>query len=50
MRLHSFPERRRAKNMANQSRMQLSLLDMEPHELLLIAVAIKNAAQGEYMM
>ena len=35
----SFPERRRANNMANQSKMQLSLLDMEQRELLLIAVA-----------
>ena len=35
----SFPERRRAKNMANQSKMQLSLLDMEQRESLLIAVA-----------
>ena len=35
----SFPERRRAKKMDNQSKMQLGLLDMEQHELLLIAVA-----------
>ena len=34
----SFPERRRAKKMDNQSKMQLCLLDMEQHELLLIAV------------
>ena len=38
----SFPERRRVKNMANQSKMQLSLLDMEQHELLLIVVAHKR--------
>ena len=37
----SFPERRRAKKMDNQSEMQLFLLDMEQHELLLIAVAHK---------
>ena len=37
----SFPERRRAKKMDNQSKMQLYLLDMEQHELLLIAVAHK---------
>ena len=38
----SFTERRRAKNMANQSNMQLSMLDIEQHELLLlIAVAHK---------
>ena len=35
----SSPERRRAKNMANQSKMQLSLLDIGQHELLLIVVA-----------
>ena len=35
----SFPERHPAKNMANQSKLQLSLLDMEQHELLLIAFA-----------
>ena len=35
----SFPERRRAKKMDNQSKMQLCLLDMEQLELLLIAVA-----------
>ena len=34
-----FPERRRAMKMDNQSKMQLCLLDMEQHELLLIAVA-----------
>ena len=34
----SFPERHRAKNMANQSKMQLSLLDLEQRELLLITV------------
>ena len=36
-----FTESRRAKNMANQSKMQLSLLDIEQHELLLISVAHK---------
>ena len=35
----SFPERRRAKNMDNQSKIQLCLLDMKQNELLLIAVA-----------
>ena len=35
----SFNERIRVKNMANQSKMQLSLLDMEKYELLPIAVA-----------
>ena len=33
--------RGRAKNMANQSNMQLSMLDIEQHELLLNAVAHK---------
>ena len=37
----SFPERRRAKKMDNQSKMQLCLLDMEQLELLLIAAAHK---------
>ena len=37
----SFPERRRAKNMDNQSKMHLFLWDVEQHELLLIAVAHK---------
>ena len=45
MRLHSLllnvRRRRRAKTLANQSKMQLSLLDMEQQELLLIAVAHK---------
>ncbi len=35
----SFPERRRAMKMDNQSKIQLCLMDMEQHELLLIAVA-----------
>ena len=37
----SSTERRRAKNMANQSKTQLSLLVIKQHELLLIAVAHK---------
>ena len=36
-----YAEDLHAKNMANQSKLQLSLLEMEQHNLLLIATAYK---------
>ena len=42
MLIQDYGEGFRAKNMANQSKLQLSLLEMEQHNLLLIAVNLCN--------